>query len=171
MALAQRRPYGFYRWLANVPRWFYRLRLGWLLGHRVMRLTHRGRASGLIRQTILEVLRYDPRTREVLVVSGWEGKTDWYRNIQHEPALEVRVGWVHYRPVREFLSSEETTRVMLDLFHQHAREVRFAGPLLGIDLDAPESVLRARVETFFRGVRFRPADGTGHGETPGSSSL
>lgn len=158
MALAERRPYGLYRWLANAPRWLYRLGLGCLLGHRVMRLTHRGRASGLVRQTVLEVLRYDPRTREVLVVSGWEGKTDWYRNIQQTPAMEVRIGRVHYRPVQEFLSPEETTQVMLTLFRQHPREVRFAGPLLGIDLDAPESLLRARVETFFRGVRFRPAD-------------
>jgi len=25
MALVHRRPYGIYRWLANAPRWFYRL--------------------------------------------------------------------------------------------------------------------------------------------------
>ena len=158
MALAQRRPYGLYRWLANAPRWFYRLGLGWLLGHRVMQLTHQGRRSGEVRHTILEVLHYDPRTREVLVVSGWEGKTDWYRNIQHAPALEVRIGRVRYRPVQEFLSPEETTQVILTLFQQHPREVRFAGPFLGIDLDAPEPLLRARVEAFFRGVRFSPAD-------------
>lgn len=99
MALAERRPYRLYRWLANAPRWFYRLGLGWLLGKRVMRLTHRGHTSGLVRQTMLEVLRYDHRTREVLVVSGWEGKTDWYRNLQHAAALEVRIGRVHYRPI------------------------------------------------------------------------
>ena len=96
MALAYRRPYGVYRWFANAPRWLYRLGLGWVLGYRVVQITHRGRKSGQIRRTILEVLHYDPKTHEVLVVSGWEGKTDWYRNIQHEPALEVRLGRVHY---------------------------------------------------------------------------
>jgi deazaflavin-dependent oxidoreductase (nitroreductase family) len=158
MALAHRRPYGIYRWLANAPRWFYRLGLGWLLGHRVVQITHRGRKSGLIRQTILEVLHYDRQTHEVLVVSGWEGKTDWYRNIQHEPALEVRIGRVAYRPVQEFLSPEETTHLILTLFRQQPREVRFVGSLLGIDPNAPEPALRARIEAFFRGVRFRPAD-------------
>ncbi len=157
MALAHRRPYGIYRWLANAPRWFYRLGLGWLLGHRIMQLTHHGRKSGQIHRTILEVLHYDSRTHEVLVVSGWEGKTDWYRNIQHEPALEVRIGRVHYRPIQEFLSPAETAQLILTLFRQHPREVRFAGSLLGIDPDAPEPELRARVEAFFRGVRFRPA--------------
>jgi deazaflavin-dependent oxidoreductase (nitroreductase family) len=147
-----------YRWLANTPRWLYQLGLGWVLGHRVVQITHRGRKSGQIRRTILEVLRYDPQTQEVLVVSGWEGKTDWYRNIEREKAVEVRTGWVHYRPVQEFLSPEETARLILTLFRQHPREVRFVGPLLGIDPDAEDAALRARLEAFFRGVRFRPAD-------------
>jgi deazaflavin-dependent oxidoreductase (nitroreductase family) len=158
MALAHRRPYGIYRWLANAPRWFYRLGLGWLLGHRVMQLTHRGRKSGALRRTILEVLHYDPQTREVLVVSGWEGKTDWYRNIEREKAVEVRIGRVHYRPIQEFLSPEETAQIVLTLFRQHPQEVRFVGRLLGIDPSTEDAVLRARLEAFFRGVRFCPAD-------------
>jgi deazaflavin-dependent oxidoreductase (nitroreductase family) len=158
MALAYRRPYGIYRWLAHAPSWFYQLGLGWLFGHAMVQITHRGRKSGVIRKTVLEVLHYDPRTREVLVVSGWEGKTDWYRNIEREPALEVRIGRVHYRPVQEFLSTEETTQLILTLFRQRPREVRFVGPLLGIDPDAGDAALHARIEVFFRGVRFRPED-------------
>jgi deazaflavin-dependent oxidoreductase (nitroreductase family) len=157
MSLAPRRPYGIYRLLANAPRLFYQLHLGWLLGHRVVQITHRGRKSGALRKTILEVLSYDPQTREVLVVSGWEGKTDWYRNIEREPALEMRIGRVHYQPVQEFLSPQETTELILTLFRKHPREVRFVGPLLGIDPQAEEADLRARLATFFRGVRFHPA--------------
>ncbi len=158
MALAHRRPYGIYRWLANLPRWFYRLGLGWVLGHRVAQITHRGRKSGQIRRTILEVVHYDPRTQEVLVVSGWEGKTDWYRNIEHEPALEVRTGRVAYQPVQEFLSPEETASLIFTLFHQHPRQVRFVGRLLGIDSRAEDVALRSQIEAFFCGVRFRPHD-------------
>lgn len=158
MALAHHRPYGIYLWFANAPLWLYRLGLGWALGQRTLLLTHRGRKSGLIRRTVLEVLHYNPQTREALVVSGWEGKTDWYRNIQREPALEVRIGRVHYRPIQEFLSPQETAREVLTFFNQHPREVRFAGPLLGIDPDASEPALRARLEDFFRGVRFHPAN-------------
>ncbi len=123
----------------------------------MVQITHRGRKSGLLRRTILEVLSYDPQTHEVLVVSGWEGKTDWYRNIERAPALEVHVGRVHYRPVQEFLSLQETAQLILTLFRQHPREVRFVGPLLGIDPDAEDAALLARLEAFFRGVRFLPA--------------
>ncbi len=156
MALAHRRPYGIYRWLAKAPLWFYRFGLGWVLGNRLLQITHRGRSSGLLRRTVLEVLQYDPQTREVLVMCGWEGKTDWYRNIEHEPALEVQIGRVQYRPIQELLSSEETVREVLAFFRHHPREVRLLRPLLSIAPDAPEPVLR--IETFFRGVRFCPAD-------------
>lgn len=77
MALAQRRPSGMYRWLANAPRWFYRLSLGWLLGKRVVQLTHRGRTSGLVRQTILEVLHFDcPSSPRELAWQLWQELID-----------------------------------------------------------------------------------------------
>jgi deazaflavin-dependent oxidoreductase (nitroreductase family) len=157
MALAHRRRDAHLPVAGQYSPWFYRLGLGWLLGQRVAQITHRGRKSGQIRRAILEVLRYDPQTREVLVVSGWEGKSDWYRNIEREPALEVRIGRVHYRPAQEFLTLEETAELILTLFRQHPRQVRFVGRFLGIDPDAEDAVLRARLEAFFRGVRFRPA--------------
>jgi hypothetical protein len=59
---------------------------------------------------------------------------------------------------QEFLSPQETAREVLTFFSQHPREVRFAGPLLGSDPDASEPALRARLEDFFRGARFRPAN-------------
>jgi hypothetical protein len=48
--------------------------------------------------------------------------------------------------------------MILTLFRQHPREVRFVGSLLGIDPDAEDAALRSQIETFFRGVRFRPED-------------
>lgn len=167
MALAHRRPYGIYRWLANLPLWMYRIGLGWIFGTALVQITHRGRKSGLIRRTVLEVLSYDRQTHEVLVVSGWEGKTDWYRNIQQEPALEVRIGRVHYQPTQEFLSPEETSSLILTLFRKRPRAVRFVGSVLGIDPNADEAVLSARVKAFFRGVCFSPAASANH--TPAGS--
>jgi hypothetical protein len=42
----------------RLPSYIYRLRLGGLLGHRFLLLTHRRRKSGLTRRTPLEVLHY-----------------------------------------------------------------------------------------------------------------
>lgn len=63
-----------------------------------------------------------------------------------------------YRSVQEFLSPDETTQLILTLFRQHPREVRMVRSLLGIDPKAPDAALRARLEAFFRGVRFRLQD-------------
>ncbi len=63
-----------YRWLAKAPLWFSRFGLGWILGNRLLQMTHRGRRSGLLRQTVLEVPHDDPQTREALIVGSDEQK-------------------------------------------------------------------------------------------------
>ena len=152
-----RRPSGITRLLAKSPLVFYRFGLGWLLGTRFAQITHRGRKSGVLHSTVVEIIRYDPGMREVIAVSGWGGKTDWYRNIQQEPALEVRIGRIAYRPNQRLLTPEETSTEILAAFRQHPQEARIIGPLLGIDVTASTPVLRAQIEEVLRGVRFCPA--------------
>ncbi|HZD75149.1 MAG TPA: nitroreductase family deazaflavin-dependent oxidoreductase [Actinomycetota bacterium] len=70
----------------------YRLGLGWLLGHRVVLLEHRGRTTGRPISTALQVARWDPASRHVLVVA-WSGPgTDWYRNVLAHPVVRVTIG-------------------------------------------------------------------------------
>jgi hypothetical protein len=70
------RPHGLLRLGFKLPIALYRARLGWLLGHRFLLLTHRGRKSGKIHQTVLEVVRYDPATRESVALSAWDARAD-----------------------------------------------------------------------------------------------
>jgi hypothetical protein len=49
----------------KLPFVLYRLRLGWILGHRFMQLTHVGRRSGKVRRTVLAVLYFETQTREI----------------------------------------------------------------------------------------------------------
>ena len=68
------RPSGTLRLVFRLPIYLYRLNLGWLLGHRGLLLIHQGRKSGLLWETVLEVIRYDPATKESVVLSGWGRK-------------------------------------------------------------------------------------------------
>src|SRR5262249_48784206 len=70
-AMFARTPSPLLRKFFRAPGWLYRMRLGWLLGDRFVQLSHRGRSSGRVYRTVLEVVRYDPRTRESVVCSGW----------------------------------------------------------------------------------------------------
>jgi hypothetical protein len=49
-------------------------RVGWLLGHRFLMLTHRGRRTGRVYRTVLEVVARDEVTREAVVMFAF-GRT------------------------------------------------------------------------------------------------
>ena len=63
-----------------MPIYLYRLDLGRLLGHRFLLLVHRGRKSGLLRETVLEVIlsKLDQRARRLLEA-----------DVQERPALTL----------------------------------------------------------------------------------
>lgn len=167
------------RRLFRAPVRLYRWRLGWLLGRRFLLLTHTGRRSGLTRRTVLEVVRYDPETSEAVVVAGWGPGSDWYRNIQARPPLEVVIGRRRFRPCHRLLDEDEAQRVIAAYEHRN----RFIRPLvragfsrlLGWRYDGSEASRRRLVRQLplvsFRpdGDTYRREGGRVHGSS-GSST-
>lgn len=117
---------GALRRVARAPIMLYRWHLGWLLGHRFMLLVHTGRRTGLERRTVLEVVRYDATTKEVVVMAGFGRRSDWYRNIQAHPAKEVVVGRDSFVPRYRDLSQDEAVIVIAD----YERRNRIAAPII-----------------------------------------
>ena len=97
-------PRSVLRSASRAPRRLYRLHIGWILGHRFLLLTHRGRRSRRLYTTVIEVAHFDPSTRESVMVSGWADQADWYRNLQIAPALEIETGGQRYGPTKRFLT-------------------------------------------------------------------
>lgn len=162
MAIGDARPSGLLRRLLRAPIWLYRLGLGRLLGHRFLLLTHRGRKSGQARQTVLEVVRYDPATRESVVFSGWRGETDWYRNIVVHPAALVESGGARYVPEQRLLADAEVAAELRDAYARHPIELREGiGRIFGLTIDGSERGF-AEAARFFRGVVFRPRERAGN---------
>ena len=139
----------------RLPAHLYRFRLGWLLGHRFLLLTHRGRKSGLLRRTPLEVLLYDPFARESIVLSAWGKKADWYRNIATTPAVEVETGGERYATDQRFLSTQEGHAVVTEYAIRHPLAARVLERAFGFEITRSEAGRRA-----FSGsvalVAFRP---------------
>jgi deazaflavin-dependent oxidoreductase (nitroreductase family) len=108
--VAHRRPSGLAAWLLRLPVLLYRLGLGWLLGYRFAQITHRGRRSGRIYRSVVEVVRFDPATHEVVVLAAWRGRTDWYRNLEAAPALEISIGHLRFVPEQRLLIADQTLR-------------------------------------------------------------
>jgi deazaflavin-dependent oxidoreductase (nitroreductase family) len=143
------------RALFRLPIYLYRLELGWLPGHRFLMLTHRGRKTGLLRQTVLEVIHYDPPTSESIVIAALGERADWYRNIQAGPPLEVQTGHLRYVPQHRFLTEDEAYEVLTTFLQAHPFEARVATILLGWEYD-PTEAGRRRLARTVRLVAFRP---------------
>ena len=155
--LLRSKPTGALRLALRLPIYLYRLDLGWLLGHRFLLLVHRGRESGLLRETVLEVLLHDPATRESVVLSAWGEKADWYGNVAAAPALEVRTVGQRYVPEQRFLAPEENHAVLVDYRRRHPLAFRVFARVFGYPLDGTEAA-RRQVAHYLRLVAFRPRD-------------
>jgi deazaflavin-dependent oxidoreductase (nitroreductase family) len=112
-------PGGIVRWLLGLPRLLYRARLGFILGHRFLVLVNAGRRSGRRHETPLEVIRYDPRTREAVVAAGWGRKTQWLYNVEAGLSREVWIGRERYVPEFRILGLDEAVEV-LSRYEQHS---------------------------------------------------
>ncbi len=150
------------RWLM-IPLW--RLGLGRLLnlwpsvGGRTLVLVHTGRRTGRRRLTPLNYAPSYPSS--VYVVAGFGRRSDWYRNILADPAIEV---WL---PDRRWLaeavdvsSHPLRTTILRDVLFSAG----FAAPLAGVD---PKKLTDAELEeetADYRLIELRHrADATGTG--------
>ena len=136
------------RFLLQMPLYLYRLQLGWLLGHEFLVLTHVGRHTGRIHQTVLKVLRYDSSTRESIVASAWGERSDWYQNIQAHPAVAVSTGGDQFIPRQRVVPPDEAFEVFRDWVHRERWFARLMLGQIGRCIDVPEPELRAVVLGF-----------------------
>jgi len=157
VAFADHPPTGIVRYLLRGPILLYRLGLGRLLDHKLLLVIHRGRTSRLLHESVVEVVRFERASKTCVVMSGWSGKTDWYRNINREPALEIRIGTTRFVPEQRLLSPEETINELRTYVERHpwlARNVLARG--FEVTLDGTDASWD-KAAAFFRGVQFSPA--------------
>jgi deazaflavin-dependent oxidoreductase (nitroreductase family) len=154
-----RRPSGFLKKFFDAPTWLYRHGLGWILGRRILELTHIGRNSGQTRHTVLEVALHDKKTRESVVVSAFGPRADWYRNIETAPATRIRTGRLDYEPEQRFLTPEERREAAATFCRDHRLEARMVNrvlPAIGADMPDVASDDPAEILATFPMVAFRP---------------
>lgn len=149
------------RWakpIFDAPRWLYGHRLGWLLGHRFLAVTHVGRTSGKLRVTVLEVARYDRDTGESVVASAYGATADWYRNLQQTPARLIRTGRREYVPEQRFLDADEARAVAVAMRTANPFEMRIANRVMDAIGAVPKGTFSDPVDLIasFPMVAFRP---------------
>jgi deazaflavin-dependent oxidoreductase (nitroreductase family) len=134
-----RPPRGLLRLLARLPIWLYRARLGWLLGGRFPMLAHIGRKSGLPRNTVVEVVRYDQAIDAYYIVSGFGEKADWFRNICQTPDVTGHTDRRCLASVAERMSPEEAVSEFRDYARRHPTALRALSRVLGYPWDRTQA--------------------------------
>jgi hypothetical protein len=115
---------------------------------------HRGRVTGFLRRTVVEVARYDRTTGEAIVLTPWPSQANWYQNVLKQPASEIWIAAERYRPWQRVLGPDEIAAV-LDAYSEKSRlEAAGLRRLLGWGRGLP-SDRRAELASLTGGVAFR----------------
>jgi deazaflavin-dependent oxidoreductase (nitroreductase family) len=131
------------RWLFRTPLLLYRAHLGWLFGHRLVMLVHRGRRSGQWRQVVVEVVVRDRATGAVTVASGYGPTANWYRNLLANPDAEIVLGSRRLAVRATSLPAEEGAELMVDYARRRPRSARMVARQVGMPVDGSEASWRA----------------------------
>ena len=137
-----KKPSGLSRFLFRLPIPFYRIHLGWLLGERILMLTHTGRKTGLTRQTIIEVVTKDTEQGVYYVTAAWGNKADWWLNLQANPHCTVDVGRKHFDAFANQVTPEKAGDLLLVYSRQHPNAMRDLARFLGFRVDGSEEQYR-----------------------------
>lgn len=103
-------PHGLWRIVVRFPILLYRLKLGWLFGKRTLLLEHRGRKSGVVRKAVIEIVDRDEQTGSYIAAAAWGNQSDWYKNIQADPMVNITVGATRFSASAKTLSADDAAQ-------------------------------------------------------------
>ena len=143
----RQKPSGAWKRALKLPVYLFRMHLGFLMGERLLLLTHVGRRSGHAYHTVIEIVEHDRRTGEYLVCSGTGPNADWYQNIRAHPAARVQVGNKSWQPSQRFLNQQEAAERFA---RYEAKHRRMAGVLLQSMGNTYHGIDEGRIEMMAR---------------------
>jgi len=137
----QKLPRGLAKFAFRLPIGLFHAHLGWILGTRFVLLTHIGRKSGLSRQTILAIVRYDRSTGACIVASGWGVKSDWFQNVTANPNVIYQVQNRRVTGIAKRLSPDEGAQELLEYGRHYRLAFRELARFMGYQMDASPPIL------------------------------
>jgi deazaflavin-dependent oxidoreductase (nitroreductase family) len=132
----------FYKFSKIGPQIAYALGLGPIVGRKILLLTTTGRKTGLPRVTPLQ---YEEIDGCYYLGSAMGTQSDWYKNLETNPKVTVRVGRKTIQGIAE--TTSDLTRVADFLEYRLARSPRMLGAIMGIHGSSTKPT-RAQIEEY-----------------------
>ncbi|MGH8873028.1 MAG: nitroreductase family deazaflavin-dependent oxidoreductase [Acidimicrobiia bacterium] len=85
-------------------------------------LEHRGRKTGKLRRTVLEVVANPPDA--LYVAAAWAAESDWLKNIEANPQVMVHCGFERFRTDAQVIEEDVARSVLADYAEQHSGAFR-----------------------------------------------
>lgn len=103
-------------------------------------IEHKGRNSGQLYRTVIEVAGRYPEANEWIVASGWGPGADWYRNLRAGMLDAVWIGSKRRPAEVRFLGIAEASEVIRLYEAAHPRAARILFRSMGVSHDGtPDS--------------------------------
>lgn len=134
----KQKPSGVFKRLLHAPTWLYRMHLGSVFGKRFLMIEHRGRTSGKLYRTVLEVVGRNPESNEWIVTSGTGPKADWYRNLRARGVEAVWIGSQRHPADVRFLDVQEAAQVMARYEARHPKTAARLLASMGLSYDGSD---------------------------------
>jgi deazaflavin-dependent oxidoreductase (nitroreductase family) len=150
-------PTGLFKWLLHAPSYLYRARLGFLFGHRFLMIEHRGRRTGHLYRTVVEVAGRHPDQRQWIVTAGRGPTSDWYRNLRAGGIEAIWIGARRHRADVSFLPAEDAAVVMAAYEGKHPKTAQRLYRTMGVTYDGTDED-RIRMMHQIPMVGFTPID-------------
>lgn len=135
-------PNALLRAFFRFPVYIYKIGLGWILGKRFVLFHHVGRKSGKNYQTVVEVVEIEKETGNVIVVSGYGERTQWYQNLKHMQTTTIQLGNQKSQVSIEMLSAEAGADIMADYLQHYPKAPKGLFSILGYEWDGSEQGIR-----------------------------
>jgi deazaflavin-dependent oxidoreductase (nitroreductase family) len=108
------------------------------MGKRFLMIEHRGRKSGHLYRTVVEVAGHNPDRDEWIVTSGWGPNADWYRNLQSGGLEAVWLGSKRHTAALRFLDDVEAGEVMGKYEKAHPKTAQALLNAMGVSHDGSD---------------------------------
>ena len=132
----------------RLPLFFQRAGLGFLIPRNVLILTTKGRRSGRLHKTPVE-FGPGPRGADIpLVMSGWDGRTDWYRNALADPCVRVWVRGREWEARAERVPDAEVAQLLKQIARAQPAANRMWSRWAGFELDGSDASYLAAAPHF-----------------------
>ncbi|MBV6397507.1 MAG: hypothetical protein HFACDABA_03121 [Anaerolineales bacterium] len=129
------RPGPLLKFFFKLPVWLHKIGLGgWerLFGAQWMLITTIGRKSGKFRETMVDVMDYDPDADTYYIEAAYGSRADWARNIEVHPHFRAQVGRRKFQACLSALPGEHAGELMVKFYRAKPAYVRAVMAMAGM---------------------------------------